>query len=123
MRVYVAMPVPRAKPRFKPSKMIRCEFLIGPGVVAGILNPTLSYARTISCRGYLVHRSAAHSAGRQYRAFSVKARMLHRSAIFVDSARLIVKSYQHHGKHVCTKARVGTRMRQHDLVPAIALAS
>ena len=54
---------------------------------------------------------------------SVSARALRRSVIFVDSNRLIVKSYQHHGKCVYTEAKVGTRMRQHDLAAAIAPAS
>jgi hypothetical protein len=40
--------------------------------------------------------------------------------IFVDTARLIVKSYRHWGKDIYTDAMIGVGMRQCDLVSATA---
>jgi capsular polysaccharide export protein len=48
---------------------------------------------------------------------------LRRSVIFVDSARLIVKSNQRQGKKVYTEAMIGVGMRQCDLVSAMAPTS
>src|SRR5262249_42512712 len=92
-------------------------------VLSQALIGTLSHAGALSCRGYLVHRSGPYSAGRQFRALSVSAGMLRRSVIFVDSTRLIVKSYQHHGKNVYTGGGIGAGMWQSDSVSGIEPAS
>jgi hypothetical protein len=49
--------------------------------------------------------------GWRFPAFTGSCRILCRGMIFVDTARLIVKSYRHWGKDVYTDAMIGVGMR------------
>jgi hypothetical protein len=56
MRVYVAMPVPLASERFKPSKMMRWDPPPEADGIAVISSRTFPCAGWIACRGYLLHQ-------------------------------------------------------------------
>jgi hypothetical protein len=56
MRVYVAMPVPRASERFKPSKMMRWDPPREANGIAVISCRTFPRAGAIACGGYLLHQ-------------------------------------------------------------------
>ena len=49
----------------------------------------------IACREDVFHQSGALFCGSTFRKFAGSHRILHRSMIFVDSARPIVKSHRH----------------------------
>src|SRR5690242_13764140 len=58
MRVYVAMPVPRASERFKPSKMMRWDPAPEADGIAVISSRTFPCAGWIACRRYLLHNGS-----------------------------------------------------------------